>query len=43
MIPLWTKITQIKKKKNKSNEKFPNLPTRRIIAETNINERNISN
>ena len=36
-IPLWTKIMQNKVKKNKSNEKFANLPIRTIFAETNTN------
>ena len=36
-IPLWTKIMQNKVKKNKSNEKFANLPVRTIFAETNTN------
>ena len=32
-IPLWTKIMQNKLKKNKSNEKFANLPTRPTVEE----------
>ena len=36
-IPLWTKIMQNKAKKNKSIEKFANLPIRAIFAETNTN------
>ena len=36
-IPLWTKIMQNKVKKNKSNEKFVNLPIRIFFAETNTN------
>ena len=36
-IPLWTKILQNKVKKNKSKEKFANLPIRTIFAETNAN------
>ena len=36
-IPLWTKILLNKVKKNKSKEKFANLPIRTIFAETNAN------